>query len=89
MFANRMTQLLLKQQAPRSSMMMLRPFCMQPVAIRQFSASAHDKSDDTSNRPSISLDDFYADLTSFSLTDSEALDYMTASAKMGMVSFKD
>ena len=39
--------------------------------------------------PRISLDDFYASVTDFKLSDEEALRYMTFAAKMAMVSFKD
>jgi hypothetical protein len=36
----------------------------------------------------LSLDKFYESLTSFKLSDSEALDYMTFAAKMACVRFK-
>ena len=39
--------------------------------------------------PRISLDEFYASLTDFKITDDEALEYMTFAAKQAMVSFKD
>lgn len=37
----------------------------------------------------ISLDAFYEELTAFSLTDEQALEYMQFSSKLAMVSFKD
>ena len=37
--------------------------------------------------PLISLDAFYENLTSFTLTDEEALEYMTFSAKMARIRF--
>jgi len=46
-------------------------------------------SDDLSEVPLISLDEFYSKVEGFKLTDAEALEYMTFSAKMAMVSFKD
>ena len=39
--------------------------------------------------PRFSLDEFYADGTKLTLTDEEAFNYMTFSAKLAMVSFKD
>ena len=45
--------------------------------------------DDLSNVPRISLDEFYASLTEFTITDDEALEYMNFAAKQAMVSFKD
>ena len=58
--------------------------------MRQFTKQLDDDvSDDLSSVPRISLDDFYASLTDFALTDEEALEYMKFSARLGMVSFKD
>ena len=39
--------------------------------------------------PRISLDNFYASVTDFTITDEEALEYMNFAAKQAMVSFKD
>ena len=39
--------------------------------------------------PLISLDKFYESITSFTLTDAEALEYMHFSAKMARVRFRD
>lgn len=45
---------------------------------------------DLANPPKrISLDAFYQELTAFSLTDEQALEYMNFSSKLAMVSFKD
>ena len=75
--------------------------CFRPVAapttmmFRAFSTSAHTKpanhneNDDLTNVPRISLDDFYASLTDFTITDEEALEYMNFAAKQAMVTFKD
>ena len=38
--------------------------------------------------PQISLEEFYSTVEGFKLSDEEALEYMTFSAKMAMVSFK-
>ena len=49
----------------------------------------HDISDDLSKMPRLCLEDFYATVADFTLTDEEAMDYMKYSSKMAMVSFKD
>ena len=49
----------------------------------------HNDSDDLTNVPRISLDNFYASLTDFTITDEEALEYMNFAAKQAMVTFKD
>ena len=45
--------------------------------------------DDISEVPRISLDEFYSSISDHTLSDEEALQYMTFSAKMSMVKFKD
>ena len=46
-------------------------------------------SDDHTQVPRISLDDFYSTVGDFAITDEKALEYMTYSSKQAMVSFKD
>ena len=48
-----------------------------------------DKHDEISSVPRICLDDFYASVTEFTITDAEALEYMNYAARQAMVSFKD
>ena len=48
-----------------------------------------DKHDDISEVPRVCLDDFYASVTDFIITDEEALEYMNFAARQAMVSFKD
>ena len=70
---------------------MVKP-AMVSTAFRTFSTEKcpnHYVSDDTSVVPRISLDDFYASVTDFTISDEEALKYMTFAAKMAMVRFKD
>merc|ERR1719491_2758784 len=65
---------------------------MMSTAFRTFSTEKcpnHYVSDDTSVVLRISLDDFYASVTDFTISDEEALKYMTFAAKMAMVRFKD
>lgn len=50
---------------------------------------AFDESDDMTNLPSISLEEFYSTVADFTITDEEALEYMNFSAKLAMVKFKD
>ena len=60
--------------------------------MRRFSAAtdpAWNQSDDISQVPRFSLDAFYEDGTFLELTDEEAFNYMTFSANLAMVSFKD
>ena len=47
------------------------------------------KSDSLKNVPIISLEEFYSSVAEIELTDEEALEYMTFSAKMAMVTFKN
>jgi len=44
---------------------------------------------DYTQAPIISLEEFYSTTDNFRLTDEEALEYMTFSARMALVSFKD
>ena len=67
-------------------MPMGRASCLMPV--RAFS-TAVEQSDDTSNVPKISLEEFYSTVADFTISDEEALEYMNFSAKMSMVSFKN
>ena len=46
-------------------------------------------SDDLTNVPRFSLDDFYSDVKAVELSDQQALDYMIYASKLAMVSFKD
>ena len=62
-------------------------FKMQPT--RMFSSVAHSTSDDLSEMPRISLEEFYSTVANFTISDEEALEYMNFAAKMAMVTFKD
>ena len=58
--------------------------------VRSFSTmTPKDQSDDMSQVPVTSLEDFYSTVAGFSLSDEDAYEYMTYSAKMAMVAFKD
>merc|ERR1711898_67264 len=46
-------------------------------------------SDDLSEVPRFSLDDFYSNVKAVNLTNQEALDYMVFASRLAMVSFKD
>ena len=48
-----------------------------------------DKSDDLTEVPRISLDEFYSSIPAVKLSDQQAMDYMTFASRMAMVSFKD
>ena len=58
--------------------------------MRSFSTVASkDQSDDVSQIPRTSLEEFYQTVADFTLYDEEAFEYMTFSAKMAMVAFKN
>ena len=70
----------------------------QPRFFRAPSRIAHSEastvsapavSDDLSQVPRISLEEFYSTVENFKLSDEEALSYMNFAAKMAMVTFKD
>ena len=64
-----------------------------PVPARMFALKTTPglchKSDDHTTVPRISLDDFYASVADFKITDEKALEYMLYSSKQAMVSFRD
>ena len=67
-------------------------YLMMPQSRFQFSAAkAHDHniSDDISAVPRISLEEFYSTVADFTISDEDALEYMTFASKLAMVSFKD
>lgn len=69
-----------------------KPSClMMPQSRFQFSAKAldHNISDDISVVPRISLEEFYSTVADFTISDEDALEYMTFASKLAMVSFKD
>ena len=51
--------------------------------------AGYNEHDNLENVPRISLDEFYSSLTDITITDNEALEYMTFAAKQAMVTFKD
>ena len=66
---------------------MLRPaMLLRPQ--RAFSATT-DQSDDLTLVPRLSLEEFYSSVADFTISDQEAHEYMTWSAKLAMVRFKD
>ena len=58
--------------------------------MRLFSTKApSDESDDHTAAPRISLEEFYSSIADIELADDKALEYMSFSAKLAMVTFKD
>ena len=62
---------------------------MYRMPMRTFTTSVAEQSDDISKVPRISLEEFYSTVEGYTLSDEEALEYMTFAAKMAMVTFKD
>lgn len=70
-----------------------KPSClMMPQTRFHFSTTKaldHNESDDMSAVPRISLEEFYSTVADFTISDEDALEYMTFASKLAMVSFKD
>merc|ERR1719384_1100979 len=83
-------------KAPTSTMATTK-FCIPTMPRLSMFATAKpierdenwNKHDDTTQVPRVCLDDFYASVTDFTISDAEALEYMNFAAKQAMVSFKD
>ena len=54
-----------------------------------FASASHDESDDLSQVPRLSLEKFYSTVADIKLSDVEAQEMMSFSARMAMVRFKD
>ena len=64
-------------------------FMRYPAMRFASSTPKKEESDDHTVVPRISLDEFYNSTAGFKITDEKALEYMTYSSKMAMVSFRD